>query len=114
MIAEEDMKFWTSTIAAVVAVAAMGAPAFAKEHTVKMDKMKFIPVNLTVAKGDTIVWVNTDSQKQPHNVIAKNKAFTSKPVMMVNEKFTWKADKTGKHNYTCTIHPGMDGVITVK
>jgi plastocyanin len=108
------MKFWTSTIAAVVAVAAMGGTAVAKEVTVKMDKMKFVPAAVTVAKGDTIVWVNSDSQKQPHNVTAKDNSFKSKPVMMVGEKFTWKATKAGNIKYTCTIHPGMDGTITVK
>jgi plastocyanin len=108
------MKFWTSTVAAVVAVAAMGGTAMAKEVTVKMDKMKFVPADVTVAKGDTIVWVNSDSQKQPHNVISKDNSFKSKPVMMVGEKFTWKADKAGAHKYSCTIHPGMDGTVTVK
>jgi plastocyanin len=108
------MKFWTSTFVAVAAVVAMGGTAIAKEHTVKMDKMKFIPAALTVAKGDTIVWVNSDSTKQPHNVMAKDNSFKSKPVMMVNEKFTFKTTKAGTTKYSCTIHPGMDGTITVK
>lgn len=108
------MKVWTSTIAAVVAVATLGGTAMAKQVTVKMDKMKFVPAKVEIHKGDSVVWVNADSQKQPHNVTAKDNTFKSKPVMMVGEKFTWKADKAGKFHYTCTIHPGMEGDVVVK
>lgn len=110
------MKLVRSSMLAVMAVATLSSAAFAKTVTIGMDKMKFVPATVTVSVGDTVVWVNNDTTKQPHNVMdkAKKKAFSSKPVMMVGEKFTWKADQKGTHNYTCTLHPGMDGVLIVK
>ncbi|MBC7542778.1 MAG: hypothetical protein H7338_08610 [Candidatus Sericytochromatia bacterium] len=47
-------------------------------------------------------------------MMSKDGKIESKPVMMAGEKFVWKADKPGKIPYTCSIHPGMDGSITVK
>jgi plastocyanin len=108
------MKFLTSSLLAVMTVAAVGGAAFAKDHVVKMDKMKFVPDMVTVAKGDTVTWMNADTTKQPHNVTAKNNKFKSKPVIMPGEKFTWKADKPGMVPYSCTIHPGMNGKVMVK
>ncbi|MBC7545756.1 MAG: cupredoxin domain-containing protein [Candidatus Sericytochromatia bacterium] len=108
------MKFLTSSLLAVMAVVSVGGTAFAKDYTVKMDKMKFIPATLTVSKGDTVTFVNSDTTKQPHNVMAKDNSFKSKPVFMTGEKFVYKTTKAGKFDYACTIHPGMNGTLIVK
>ncbi len=108
------MKFFTTSLLAVMTVASVAGAAIAKETTVKMDKMKFVPDTITVAKGDTVTWVNADTTKQPHNVVGKTGAFKSKPVMMPGDKYSWKADKAGTFEYTCTFHPGMNGKVIVK
>src|SRR5690606_27965200 len=47
-------------------------------HTVKISGMKFIPNELTVKKGDTVVWVNKDFYD--HDVTdERNKAWGSGP-----------------------------------
>jgi plastocyanin len=45
-----------------VCIAGVGAsePPEPRTHTVTIEEMRFQPERLTVARGDTIVWVNKD------------------------------------------------------
>src|ERR1700682_1540617 len=44
--------------------------------TVSMDHATFIPSEITVAPGTTVIWVNIETM--PHTVVDLNKAFRSK------------------------------------
>lgn len=88
----------------------LGLPAMAATHTVTIEAMKFQPATLTVKRGDTVVWVNKDVV--PHTATATGR-FESKNIA-AGQRWTWKAGKAGRHEYLCTYHPGMAGVIEVK
>ena len=49
-----------------------------KTHTVTIEGMRFQPETLTVAPGDTIVWVNKDLV--PHTATSKAGGFDSKVI----------------------------------
>ena len=85
-----------------------------------------MPRQITVSVNDTITWTNNDTES--HTVTSGNGAgieslmnnkrgtpnglFDSgsfKPGQSWTHTFT----KPGTYNYFCTIHPWMDGVITV-
>jgi plastocyanin len=81
-----------------------------KKYRVEIRKMKFIPANITVKKGDTIVWINKDFY--PHDVTdEKSKAWSSK---QFGQNETWSKVITKDENYFCNLHKTMKGTIRIK
>ena len=79
--------------------------------TIAMKDFKFDPKNATVKVGQTVTWTNEDSA--PHNAVdEKGGAFKSELVNK-GETYEFTAEKAGKIDYVCTIHPGMEGTLTV-
>ena len=82
-----------------------------KTHTVTIEGMRFVPEVLTVAAGDTIVWVNKDLV--PHTATSTAGTFDSKDIQA---DMSWKLTirKTGDFAYICTFHPTMKAMLRVK
>jgi len=93
--------------AAAISVAAARGP---KTHTVTIESAKFSPSELTVAVGDTVVWVNKDIFA--HTATATSKAFDSK-TLQPERSWRFVARKKGEFPYACSFHP-MNGVLRVK
>ncbi len=91
--------------------AAPAAPAGANQ--VGMKDLKFIPADITVKAGETITWTNQESV--PHNVVNAQEGEQPKSELF-NEGGTYEftPKEPGKIEYVCTIHPGMEGTITVE
>ncbi len=77
----------------------------------------YIPLNLEVAKGSTVVWLNDDvvghtiqSQDGQGKVIS---LFNSN-ILKTGDRFAHKFTEEGVYNYFCTLHPWRVGVITVR
>jgi plastocyanin len=87
---------------------ALAAPA---THTVVMEGVAVAPTTLTVAKGDTVVWVNKDPF--PHTATAQDKSFDSKEIAP-GKSWRFTAKKSGTFAYICTLHPTMKGTLVVK
>lgn len=66
---------------------------------------------MKVALGSTVTWVNEDAIS--HNVVGDNGAFRSDK-MDKGDTFTHEFKSAGLFEYTCTFHPGMDGLIQVE
>ena len=97
-------------VVCTVGVAA-GDPPEPKTHTVTIEGMRFLPEVLTVAPGDTIVWVNKDLV--PHTVTSKAGVFDSK-VIQSDKSWRYTIRKTGSFAYICTLHPTMKAMLHVK
>ena len=76
----------------------------------------YIPLNLEVKKGTTVVWINDDniqhtiqSQDEQGNVMS---LFNSKS-LKTSERFAYKFNEEGVYHYFCTIHPWRVGLVTV-
>lgn len=79
-------------------------------HTVEIKQMKFQPEELTVQKGDTVVWINNDIV--PHDVTeASKKAWTSS-LMPVGAP--WSLIVNESADYYCSIHVSMKGKLIVQ
>jgi plastocyanin len=108
-----------SFIAAVVTLCLVGATAACSRaaprantvSTVKLQNFVFIPAELTVARGDTVVWSNTDFV--PHSATARDSAWDSKAIES-NGSWRWAAREPGRHDYYCVFHPNMKGTIVVR
>ncbi len=83
----------------------------AKTHTVSIEGMRFQPEVLTVARGDTIVWVNKDIV--PHTATSKTGGFDSKDIQ-VDKSWEYTIQKKGNFAYICTFHPTMKAMLRVE
>ena len=79
-------------------------------HVVKIKGMKFIPQELSVSKGDTVVWVNEDISI--HDVAEELTEQWKSPELKKGEH--WKQAINETTEYYCTLHKVMKGKITIK
>jgi plastocyanin len=82
-----------------------------------MKDIAFNPSNITVAKGGSVTWTNDDSVG--HDVTKESGPgadFKSGDPggIAPGSDFTQKFDTAGTIKYVCTVHPGMEGTVTVK
>jgi plastocyanin len=82
-----------------------------KTVTIDMHNIQFAPKSQTVKVGQKVVWANKDTVA--HNVTAKSGASFKSKDFGKGATFSFTPTKPGTINYVCTIHPGMDGTLTV-
>jgi len=80
-------------------------------HQVVMRAVQYQPSAITAAVGDTVEWVNRDLV--PHTSTAAGGRWDSK-VVPPNESWRTVMTAAGVQTYSCTIHPTMQGRITVR
>jgi len=78
---------------------------------IKMQNIAFSPKSTTVKVGQKVTWTNDDSTD--HNVTANSGADFKSKDFGNGGTFSFTPDKAGTIKYVCTIHPGMDGTLTV-
>jgi plastocyanin len=85
-----------------------------KSAAVKMENIQFNPASVTIAPGGTVKWTNEDSVG--HDVTAKDGSFKSGAPggLSKGATFSHTFKKAGAFKYKCTVHPGMEGAVTVK
>ncbi|MGN6194281.1 MAG: plastocyanin/azurin family copper-binding protein [Ginsengibacter sp.] len=78
--------------------------------TVVIHQMQFNPAEITVNKGDTVIWINKDLV--PHTVksYVANEFYSD----TIDVGKRWEKSITDSVSYFCTIHPTMTGKIIVK
>ena len=80
--------------------------------SVTMSSKQFQPAAILVSKGATVTWTNQDGF--PHNVTFSNASITSIANFSTGSQSTVMPAAAGTYNYNCTIHPGMNGTVTVQ
>lgn len=78
-------------------------------ETVEIKGMKFNPEELTIRKGDTVVWVNNDLMA--HCITEVAKKWTSSAIAPGS---SWKRPVTESTDYYCAIHVVMKGKVKVE
>ena len=104
------MAVAVTLIVCVIGLAADERPK-PKTHTVTMEGMRFQPERLTVARGDTIVWVNRDLV--PHTATSKAGGFDSQ-IIQAEQSWRFTPRKKGDFAYVCTFHPTMKATLQVR
>ena len=97
-----------SWLIAVLMVAVLGGAA-PRTHTVEIRGMEFHPAELTVAPGDTIVWINQDIV--PHTATAKA---WGTDVLSQGQSGRIVARRVGTIHYVCNLHPTMHGTLLIR
>lgn len=87
------------------------ANAAPRVHSVLIEGMRFQPEGLTVAAGDTVVWINRDMV--PHTATSPSGRFDSNEIAPGK---TWShvVRSTGEFSYICTYHPLMKAILRVR
>jgi plastocyanin len=108
--------------AAQPALAAPRTPVHhaATHHTYTVKEVKgkstsgyvFYPAALTVAPGDTVVWVD-DTKGVPHNIVGVGNKVINR-VTVNGNSYSLTFRNVGAYKYQCQIHPGMVGVVRVQ
>jgi plastocyanin len=103
-----DLK--TIAVAAGLSLA-LALPAFAADHAVAIQGMKFVPAAITVAPGDTITFTNMDAA--PHTATANDGSFDTGRLGK-GESAQVTIGAAGTFDYICKIHPAMKGRVVAK
>lgn len=91
---------------------ASGSPTNAAS-TLTIQNFAFHPANLTVAPGTVVTVTNADSTA--HTVTASGTKPFDTGTIAPGRTVTFTAPKAaGSYPYTCTIHPFMKGLLTVR
>lgn len=92
--------------------ASQGVSNAAGPTEVKIDNFTFAPVNLTVAAGTTVKWVNRDDI--PHTVVSEDKSTFKSKALDTDDSFSYTFTKPGTYTYFCSIHPKMTAKVVVQ
>jgi plastocyanin len=99
----------TATAAAVPEASPAASPA-AEACTIDIQDLTF-PARTEIAVGTTVTWTNSDPIA--HTVTAADETFDS-GILGVGKSFSHAFDEEGTFDYTCMIHPFMQGSIVVR
>ena len=82
-----------------------------RRYEIAIKNFTFQPPQLSVARGDTVVFTNTDFV--PHTATARDSTWDSKSI---DGSKTWQfvANAAGTHEYICVFHPTMRATIVVR
>jgi plastocyanin len=86
-------------------------PAAAGGPSVGIENFNFIPADLTVPAGTTVVWTNHDDVQ--HTVTASDNSFSS-PAIDTEGQFSQTFSTPGTYAYFCAIHPFMTAKVIVQ
>ena len=100
------MKHFAAVLALAVLTAAAPKPAL----VVHLSDFSFKPASATVKVGDTVEFVNDDPY--PHTVTADGSFDSGNLDEHASFSYTFK--KAGTYALTCTYHPNMKGMLTVR
>ena len=77
-----------------------------------MEGIKFNPPEITVAAGDTVTWTNNDTVG--HDVTGDSFSSGDPGGLQNGDTFEFTFKNAGSFDYVCTVHPGMEGSVTVE
>lgn len=81
-------------------------------HTVTIEGMKFEPEALTVAAGDTVIWVNKDLVA--HTATSSDAGIFDSKLIAPDKSWKLTVRKKGNFAYICTYHPTMKATLHVQ
>jgi plastocyanin len=83
----------------------------AAANEVDIDNFSFTQMEITIARGTQVTWVNKDDV--PHTVVSVDHKFKSR-ALDTDEKFSFTFQDAGTYAYFCSVHPMMTGKVVVK
>ena len=100
----------TTEMPTVTATPTLQKTPSVSENTIRIKNFAFDPASITVKVGSTVRWVNQDSV--PHRILFADGADST--ILAPSQSWSRKIDKAGTFDYSCTIHPTMQGTVIVE
>jgi len=97
----------------VLMISTVSMSLSAAEINVDIVKFKFVPQQLSINVGDTVIWTNRE-KRQYHSVWFKEAGDPEADYFFPDETYRRTFDKAGTFNYLCGPHPKMTGSVQVK
>src|SRR3989339_899755 len=85
-------------------------PTPTAKATVSISNFAFNPATLTVKKGTSVTWTNSDPMA--HTITSDNGAFASSQ-LSPGQRFYFTFIQAGTFSYYCAIHPSMTATVVV-
>ena len=101
----------TLNLLAIAGILTFGLMAQAKNHVVRVKDFRFAPAEISVAMGDSILFINQD--RAPHSVVPAPDSpnqFTSSVVLRTGDEFSLSVDNLKDIAAKCGVHPSMPGI----
>ena len=118
------VKALTTSVVAILAAGALSSCASPNQGTASQPDGKtivvieekplpgaYMPKSVSVKAGSVVVFENKSSL--PHNVVFEDPSLKDSPLMKTGESFSANFKSTGEFSYVCTLHPVMQGVVSV-
>lgn len=96
----------------LAAAAVLRAAPAPRAHTVEIRGMAFYPAELTLAPGDTVVWINRDIV--PHTATARGPQPWDTGNLLPGEQGRHVAQRVGVIDYVCAWHPTMRAKLIIQ
>jgi plastocyanin len=87
-----------------------GTPSAASSTVVKIDGCVFLPTIDQVPVGSTVTFLNSGTS--PHDVTGRQGEWGS-PTLEIGASFAHRFTAAGIYPYSCSLHPGMAGMVVV-
>jgi plastocyanin len=95
-------------VAALVVGATPATPA--STATVQIKRSSFAPVTASIKTGDTVKWVNSDTQN--HQVVSNNGSFVS-PILGPGKSYSHRFNASGTYRYHDGLNAAVKGTVKV-
>jgi len=86
-------------------------PTNPKTYNVEINSTGFSPFELTIRKGDSVIWVNRDSMD---HMITSDSGELDSGYLKQNKIYDHTFDTSGTFEYFCELHPYATGKIIVE
>jgi len=83
----------------------------AATNKVTISNFSFSPSQITVKKGTTVTWTNSDNT--PHTVTADSGTGPNSDTLQSGDTYSFKFDTVGSFSYHCSFHSYMHGTVVV-
>jgi plastocyanin len=97
-------------VAALAVGATPAMPASTATATVQIKRASFVPTTAKIKTGDTVKWVNTDTQN--HQVVSNNGSFVS-PILGPGKTYSHRFTAAGTYRYHDGLNPSVKGAVSV-
>ena len=92
------------------AVSGLGTPAAIVSAT---DQLQFSPATATAHVGQVVEWTVDGMMTHTITFESVNASCLSDPQLLPGSTWEVKFTQAGTYDYKCTLHPGMNGTVTI-
>ncbi len=77
-------------------------------------KFEFDPVNCTIARNDSVIWINEDTSTEGLYILTSAEGLWQPAEIRFGSEFTYTFNSSGTYHYGCEYFHHINGTITVK